>query len=474
MILPNYLFQRIIDYIITYIYKIKPKNLQITNNTNIKYCHNETICLSLVNKLTFEWVSIYLSVVLNFKNYNLLKPLIGNNSFKLIKEKNKIVKIYKSLSEYKKCNNKNSFKKVLIKCNNEEANQLLFKSTEEYPSNTLFDLKFLFYLGGPFYWEEIDEAKLSDINKRLKINAITILGQQSNRTPETLEKIKKINPKKIKFTSRHYQSLVCAHPDISTLFQSPTLKSLKYKSDYVDPCKLTKIDNENTNLKSLSVEFDIIHLVQQFNKKNHQLKQEWDSMTHHLSNNKTLKSFLLSTYFSWVGGFSFDDLEGKGKLNFSLLLKGIKTILTSPSTRIETLKICFFNNFVEDPAFTESLVENKTIKNLYIRATSLDSIFENVLPYNNTIRNIVIANCDITEKILKTITTINVYSITFISSRDKTNKILNLFSKNLIFNHIKEINFVTNIDSQDEKFNFKPVNVLVNYYYKKETLNKKL
>ncbi|EGC32218.1 hypothetical protein DICPUDRAFT_81941 [Dictyostelium purpureum] len=416
--------------------------------------HSEIITLSCVNKQWFQCIRSYLILIFNFKNYKLLKTLIKDHPFSLIKPENVPIRKYKSLREYKMTSSsKDHYTKILVHVYEDETEELLFNSNDTFPNNIKFNLELSMDVS---QIQTIKENKLNEINKRIRIKKLLLYGNcGKDLTGKILEKVLLLNPGQIVYQPFDNEHISI---DISSFFESPTLRLIEF--DVVDPYAIAKINNNSTSLKSLLVSINLNDYVRIFNGRApintvnilNSVEQDWSSMVQTLSNNKTIRR--LSLFPNNLQGndidFTSDEKNGEHALNLSYVTSGIKTILTSTSLAIETLEISYFDGYIQNNIFLEGLIRNKTIKVLSLFSTSISPIISEVLPHNKTIKNITF-RCDNnaygtileTLELLNSNSNVDLFSLTFYITRQKVgfNAIYDYLSNKFLHHSIKEFNF---------------------------------
>ncbi|EGC36166.1 hypothetical protein DICPUDRAFT_78159 [Dictyostelium purpureum] len=445
MNLPNYLYKKILEIIFNYICKNFP--IKYYGRYDIKN-NNEFIRYSLVNKSWFKCVSKILERKIRNKNFGVFKSFIESpttpSDYKLIKYQNSTI-VLKNLT----INGYNGWVKSIEKCS-EQVNKILINlnisssnpvnGLDLIQNNFIFNLSFsnttatnVFSLVQYFSKEnslnKIKKIKLNHhIDVLFSILAFNVSNIKFYDASNGVDIEERVNNIKLKFKSNDgslkVQDLLCFPKNEATAYNIPNHGLKKF--------------SVNTNIKMILDNMDQSFL-KSYEDREDQLKKNlssWDTFIDKLSKNKELYSLSVGVY-----GF-FRELEPK------LINKGFKSLLSSPSC-IKSLS--FFGEI--DSNIYEGLALNRSIKNVSIPIKYFSSMVKEVLVNNKTIKNLYvlqnesmdILNC--LKELIEYSDKIELFSITFeiyTSFRYISNCIDLLYSHHF---NIKEFNFLNRKDN---------------------------
>ncbi|EGC28668.1 hypothetical protein DICPUDRAFT_85248 [Dictyostelium purpureum] len=481
-ILVNYLYTKIFEIILNFIYITKETKEELLSVPRYIYNNQEVLQYSLVNKFCFNSISNILEKnILRFKNYEALKSLIKDSKFSLIKLKNSVI-VFRTMGEYKEFianNDIRSFRKVLLH-SSERTLRSILSSNEKFPENVHIILFLTILPNSIDYHEEtLSSENLKEIKSKININTLYVFGL-NNSTDLLLERISKLNAKSIILNSYKTSMTPSTYPNLSVLMKNPCIRSIDLESWILQPNKV--LDINDSSLKSLSLGYDL-HYKDLYNQGTNidtifiRLISSWDVVESSLCSYKKIQRFKIK------GDIFKSNLNAEQVLKFGHYnCKRINSILTNKTINIEILLL---NQFEETNSnlFIDGLLRNKTIKKLEFFVSNPNQIIQKVLPFNKTIRNIFITQGDNLEEIISFLKTlaftknIELFSVSiYLNTNVKKDlkKIFNcLISNSFFYQSINEFNFYVKIQFQKYHSSFKSQVILNNpktifnfYFYK--------
>ncbi|EGC29398.1 hypothetical protein DICPUDRAFT_84572 [Dictyostelium purpureum] len=410
-LLANYVYDIILNNILSYIY-----NNDYLNFNHLNYHHsiapfyiisnnNEVIQYSLVCKKWFQLVSQILPGLVTHLNNDTLgflmeKPSLPSpnqevleqlqksqpdsahhekQNYKLIKlsDSTKTCRSIRDNDQELKSQVANSYKKLYVDVEYDETEEFL-SNINNYPNNCEFK---------KFDSDSIKkirslEVSLCSIAETIPLLNIELRSLECYFNRYSAAKIE------IEFFSSEFQTiqfpnLIKEPKDNSNENISPNLNNSNNNSitsnSNISSSSLSKLEN-------LFFSFDIFKLFTGMMNINStttsdQIESQFGNIINQLSNDKTLKKLKIAHFCK-----AESCICKPGPLGFEMVYSGIKTIIAK-STSIQSFGISFANEKVND-SIIQSMIENKSIRNLILHGLNAATIIEKVLPFNRYIRNL--------------------------------------------------------------------------------------
>ncbi|EGC32453.1 hypothetical protein DICPUDRAFT_81710 [Dictyostelium purpureum] len=382
----NYNFLYIIKKTLNYIYN---GSLVSLGDRNLKSKHNEVMNLCLVNKYWFKAVQYVLKKLLTFSNKPFLSSFIlkypnnfinnnnnNNNNYygKLIENISILPTNIEDINTHSK-----NYDMVRVKINlnkiSDSQNQTAIKQLKSKLIEFLPNYEFHLIIGN-------NSTNIDFTNDHNNNISLHVMGHS-----QPLEDIIKLKPRKIFYQPNdhinHFSQIV--HINCKSFFKLDSLEDLRISDkDWVNPYDISKINNETTKLKVVSVNLLFHTIIKGLwrVKENNEIStkffsnaccsdynslglglevknsilEDWAKMVETLKNNSTIKELKLYN-FKCI----YNCIE---KIDTSIVTLDLEEIFKSPVSKIETLTLKNFDFL--DASILTGIAKSKSIKNLTI------------------------------------------------------------------------------------------------------------